>query len=142
LGFVSGKGTSTEINSYNFTDKNLAPGVYTYRLKQTDFDGTSRYHKLTQNVEVSVPEKFEVMQNYPNPFNPSTKISFSIPSDQIVSVKIYNSLGEETAVLVNNILKAGFYEYEFNAKGLSSGVYYYEVKWGNSSATRKMMVLK
>ncbi len=79
IGFVEGKGTTTEINNYTFTDENLSNGKYKYRLKQIDFDGTFEHSKEIE-VEINSPEVFYLHQNYPNPFNPVTKIKFTIPN--------------------------------------------------------------
>jgi len=78
IGFVDGKGTTTEKSYYSFTDKNLEPGSYKYRLKQIDLDGT---YKFSNEIEVEIISlsKFELSQNYPNPFNPATKIKYRIP---------------------------------------------------------------
>ena len=77
----------------------------------------------SQSNEVSL--KFELNQNYPNPFNPTTKISYSIPLLEFVSLKVYDLLGKEVATLVNDQKHAGKYEVTFNATDLSSGVYFY-----------------
>ena len=90
----------------------------------------------------AVPKKFVLNQNYPNPFNPSTKISFSTPSRNIVTVKIYSILGEEIATLVNEEVAAGEYATLFDASGLSSGMYFYTVTAGPYVQTKKMLFLK
>ena len=70
-----------------------------------------------------IPQGFHLFQNYPNPFNPSTSIKFSIPNEEFVSLKVFNSLGEEVAVLINETKPAGNYSISFNASSLTSGVY-------------------
>lgn len=142
IGFVNGKGTSTEINNYSFTDKDLAAGVYNYRLKQIDFDGTYKYYLLNESIEVGIPDEFTLSQNYPNPFNPSTTIEFSLPKDAKVKLVIYNSIGEEVATLVNNQLSAGYYKYNWNASDLTSGIYYYKLISDDGFLVKKMMLLK
>jgi hypothetical protein len=89
-----------------------------------------------------VAKKFSLGQNYPNPFNPTTKINFTIPESGNVTLKIYNSLGEEVSILMNGELKAGTYEANFNASNLSSGIYFYSLRTGNFSETKKMLLLK
>jgi|GEM_PF-2845124 len=89
-----------------------------------------------------VPTSFSLSQNYPNPFNPSTKISFSVIESGLVTLKIYNVLGQEIATLINNELTSGVHEVEFSASNLPSGVYIYKLENGNSSITKKMMLLK
>ncbi len=85
---------------------------------------------------------FELEQNYPNPFNPSTTISFVIPGNQKVSLKIYNILGQEVATLVNKNLKAGKYNYTWNAKGMASGTYIYSLTTDKYQQAKKMILLK
>lgn len=80
--------------------------------------------------------------NYPNPFNPSTKICFTIDGDNVTSLKIFNSLGQEIKELVNKKLNAGYYEYQFDAKNLPSGIYYYELRSGDRREINKMMLVK
>lgn len=109
-----------------------------------------------------VPENFNLMQNYPNPFNPSTKIHFVIPNEvrnledfssqaprndnALVTLKVYDVLGKEVATLINEEKLAGIYEVDFNAStiggGLSSGVYFYQLKAGDFINTKKMVLLK
>ncbi|MFZ1291129.1 MAG: DUF4397 domain-containing protein [Melioribacteraceae bacterium] len=93
------------------------------------------------NIEV-VPETYLLNQNYPNPFNPSTKISFSIPNPEKVSLKIYNILGSEISTLINKELNAGNYEFDFNASNLASGTYIYKLNAGKFSQTRIMNLIK
>ena len=103
----------------------------------------SKYNLITDvEDETVVPVKFNLSQNYPNPFNPSTKINFSIPESGIVSLKIYDILGSEIAVIVNEQLSPGNYEVEFNAKNLSSGTYFYQLRAGNYLKNQKMILLK
>lgn len=85
---------------------------------------------------------FTLEQNYPNPFNPSTRISFTINSDQLVSLKVYNTIGEEVSTLVNSNLASGTYNINFDAAGLSSGLYLYRLESGDQSQVKKMMLLK
>ncbi len=89
-----------------------------------------------------LPAKFELVQNYPNPFNPTTTIEFSLPKAGQVSLKVYNVLGQEAAVLVDEPKSAGNYSIEFNAGNLPSGVYFYKLTHQNGSETRKMMLIK
>jgi hypothetical protein len=94
-----------------------------------------------------IPGKFSLSQNYPNPFNPSTSIQYAVSSRQFVSLKIYDVLGNEIAILVNEELPAGEYEVEFNShsgevRNLVSGIYFYLMTAGSYSATKKMILLK
>ena len=141
IGFVGGYGTTTEPNSYSFTDNNLSSGNYEYRLKQIDFDGSYEYSNVVE-VEVNAHLQFALNQNYPNPFNPTTQIEYTIPKDGYVSLKVYNALGQEVANLINGIQKAGSHDVTFNASNLSSGVYYYRIESDNKVLVKKMMVVK
>jgi hypothetical protein len=96
---------------------------------------------IENNSEIT-PVDYTLSQNYPNPFNPATAINFSIPKSELVTLKIYNILGNEVATLVNENLPAGAYRYNFDAKNLASGVYLYELKTGNFKEIRKMNLLK
>ena len=86
--------------------------------------------------------KYELAQNFPNPFNPSTKINFSIPKESVVKLAVYDMLGKEVEVLVNDSKKAGSYSVEFNAGRLSSGIYFYKIETDGFIETKKMMLVK
>ena len=139
--FLKGNGTTTELKSYYYIDKNLSAGKYSYRLKQIDLDGSFQYSNII-DVEVGVPNEFSLSQNYPNPFNPVTKINYSIPTTSFVTLKVYDVLGTEITTLVNEVQPAGYKEVKFNASSLSSGVYIYRLSVENYISTKKMMVVK
>ena len=88
------------------------------------------------------PQKFSLEQNYPNPFNPSTTINYLIPELSFVTLKVYDVLGNEIATLVNEEKLSGQYEIDFDATGIPSGIYFYRLKAGSYSATKKMLYLK
>ncbi len=91
----------------------------------------------------AIPEVFTLEQNYPNPFNPTTSISFYLPTDEFVTLKIFNILGQEVKTLIKNeYLESDYYEVDFDASVLSSGVYFYKLDAGDLSKTKKMMLLK
>jgi hypothetical protein len=141
VGFVAGSGTTSELRNYSYSDDNLTSGDYTYRLKQIDLDGSSKYSNEVE-VQVSVPSVFALDQNYPNPFNPSTVIKYSIPADQQVKLNVYNLLGENVMTLVNRVEKAGQHEVNFNASNLASGVYFYKLEAGVNTSIKKMILMK
>jgi len=89
-----------------------------------------------------IPESFSLKQNYPNPFNPSTKITYQIPELSFVSIKVFDVLGNEMATLVSKELTTGEYEIEFKSTGLTSGIYFYQLKAGKFIQTKKMVFLK
>jgi hypothetical protein len=88
------------------------------------------------------PNDYKLMQNVPNPFNPATSISYSIPKDNFVTLKVYNMLGQEVASLVNEFKKAGEHTFEFYGGNLSSGVYFYKLTAGDFVSTKKMILNK
>ncbi len=142
IGFVPGFGTSSEPRAYSFTDADLTPGTYYYRIKQTDFSGTYTYYDLDVAVVVSAPDRFDLAQNYPNPFNPVTSIQYSVAKETDVSLVVFNSIGQEVAVLVNETQQPGKYTVNFNAQNFSSGVYYYKINAGEFVSVKKMILLK
>jgi len=152
IGFVSGNGTTTEPQSYSFVDENLSSGIYKYRLKQIDYDGTFTYLPTGQagsnEIEVEItPSEFALEQNYPNPFNPSTSIQYAIGNKQFVQLKVYDVLGNEIATLVNEEKSAGSYEVEFDVAqdsrpAIASGIYFYKLQAGEFIQTKKMILIK
>lgn len=141
VAFVEGKGTTIEQNNYRFVDAGLTSGKYNYRLRQVDFDGTTSYSDEIE-IEVIAPVEFALEQNYPNPFNPVTTIKYSLASDEIVELSIYNLLGQKVATLVNQFQEAGYYELQFDATRFASGVYFYRIDAGNFNSIKKMILLK
>lgn len=93
-------------------------------------------------AELITPTEFQLYQNYPNPFNPNTRIRFSVAQQQLVQIKIYDVLGKELAVLVNDILPVGNHERTWNASAYASGIYYYRITAGSFTENRKMILLK
>src|ERR1035437_1745521 len=140
IGFISGHGNSNSPNNYSFIDNKPLSGKSQYRLKQIDKDGAFKY---TNAIEVvSVILKYDLAQNYPNPFNPSTLITYSIPKSSNVMVKVYNVLGKLITTLVNENQEAGIYKINFDARGLSNGVYFYKIQAGSHTSVKKMLLLK
>ncbi len=146
VGYVAGNGTVTETKNYNFTERVSAPGHYSYRLKQIDFNGNTEYFVLNGEVEVGIPSVYAVSQNYPNPFNPTTKIDYDIPYDGKVSILLFDISGREVGKLVNEVKTAGYYTVQFNGSNLSSGMYFYRITaTGNNQnfvQTKKMILIK
>lgn len=142
IGFIRGKGTTAETQSYTFNDENLTSGKYSYRLKQVDFDGTSEYSNVV-TVVIGSPLSFDLSQNYPNPFNPSTTINFTLPERTNVNIKVYNILGSLITEIISEVKDPGAYSVNFNAQALSSGIYVYKLSTGSGKEmSRKMTLLK
>ena len=131
-------------------------GIYSYMKKITNLWADPSL-KLKYDVTVDVdkdnetfPDDYVLYQNYPNPFNPTTKIKYTIPSVetrhasslQMVTLKVYDVLGNEVATLINEEKAAGEYEVEFNARNLPSAVYFYQLKAGSFVETKKMILVK
>ena len=143
IGFREGDGTTSEPQQYSYKDNLSEFGAATlyYRLKQFDFVGNYEYSNV---IEIYLaPSEFSLEQNYPNPFNPSTTISYQLPVNSFVSLKVYDIIGNEIATLVNEEKLAGKYEVEFSTVvGYASGVYYYTLKAGKFIQSKKMILLK
>ena len=142
IGFVEGQGTVTKLNTYTYSDIVGKLGTYYYRLKQVDFDGSFEYSAVIQ-VDVSeAPADYALRQNYPNPFNPTTTINYQIPEAGIVTLSVYNLLGEKIADLVNEFKETGAYNVSFNARDLASGIYIYTLNVNGTSISKKMQLMK
>lgn len=143
IAFVQGNGTTTQPKSYSYSDRNLADGKYSYRLKQIDLDGTFDYSKVVEvNINSNTVNQFELAQNYPNPFNPTTAIKFNLPEGGNVKLSVYNLLGQEVATLVNGFKEAGSHTVNFDASNLNSGIYLYKIQANGFTQTRKMTLIK
>lgn len=94
------------------------------------------------NVSSVVPENYSLLQNYPNPFNPNTNIQFSIPNSGFVSLTVYDVLGKEVSVLVSEQLASGTYRADFEGNNLNSGIYFYTIRAGSYSETKRMILIK
>ncbi|KAB2920659.1 MAG: hypothetical protein F9K22_14870, partial [Bacteroidetes bacterium] len=105
IGFIAGHGTTNAPQSYSFVDNNTS-GAVLYRLKQVNNDGSFTYSSAVE-VTVAAPVQYSLNQNHPNPFNPATTISYSLPAAGFVSLKVYDILGKEVAVLVHETQNAG-----------------------------------
>ncbi|MCX6149418.1 MAG: T9SS type A sorting domain-containing protein [Ignavibacteriales bacterium] len=132
-------------NGLTWAMEERAPGdtVINLRLEHfSKFGGGGKTLVTKVEDQNNKPTVFNLAQNYPNPFNPSTKISFSLPSDGYVSLKLYNTLGSEVETLSSEFKKAGNYEVTFNASRLNSGVYFYTLRYNNLTQSRKMILIK
>jgi C1A family cysteine protease len=143
IGLRKGNGTTTEPQDYSYTDdiRGINASSLQYRLKQVDFNGSHSFSRIL-TVDNLAPNGFNLEQNYPNPFNNSTVIRYSVSENGPVELRVYNTLGEEVAKLVNGMKKIGSYEVVFNTKNLPSGVYIYELKTNGFIQMKKMILLK
>ena len=147
MSFKNIKTSEKQTAQFYFNISDNAPigkeGVIKFRTS----DNSNRSWYKTYNVKVTPPKIFEVYQNYPNPFNPTTTIKYSIPQDAIVTIKVFNVLGEEVSLLVNKEMKTGIHEVVFDATNLSSGFYFYLIEAKGVDGTKyfdakKMVLLK
>ena len=155
--------TTSDFNG-RYSLNNLAPGKYTIATSKIDFESAAKSNiildynsNMQQQVNINmspvnvteIKEKpntqiknFELYQNYPNPFNPVTTIGYQIPSNTMVTLKVYNIIGQEISTLVSEYQSAGTYKVEFDASELNSGIYFYKLNAGNITLMRKMVVIK
>jgi hypothetical protein len=141
IGFVQGHGNSNSPKNYSFTDSSPIAGKVQYRLKQLDTDGKYEYSSAV-GINIATPANFLLAPNFPNPFNPSTKISYCLPIDGFVRLKVYDVLGREVSSIVNEIEKAGSYSVTFDGSRLASGVYICRMSSGNYNSSIKMIIMK
>ena len=142
IGYVDGHGTINTQQNYSFKDNSLNTGRYSYRLKQIDYNGNFEYFELSNEVAIGVPNRYLLAQNYPNPFNPVSIINYQLAINSFVTLKVYDLTGKEVASLVNEVKDAGYYTVQFDAKGLSSGTYFYKLSTDKFSDVKKMVVVK
>ncbi|MCC6395451.1 MAG: M6 family metalloprotease domain-containing protein [Bacteroidetes bacterium] len=148
--FVPGHGTSVASHVYTFVDSSATQGRWAYRLKQIDLDGTVH---LSEPVLVdlattdagddpALPTTYTLQQNYPNPFNPNTIITYALPASAYVQLCVLDVLGREVSRLVDGTRTAGTYRVDYDAAGLSSGVYFYRLSTSEFTQTRRMLLVK
>ncbi len=144
---IPGNGTTLDPHDYTWTDVNVPAGTWYYRLKQVDLDQTEHFSEgilpsgVTGVHEKPLPTEFSINQNYPNPFNPTTKIEYAVPKQSQVRIEVYNLLGQRVTTLVNDVKSAGYHTVEFNATGISSGLYFYRMTTAGTQTFLKKMIL-
>ncbi len=134
---LSGRVVQTRVSE----DVEMYAGLY-----ENTSDGAKIYKRTftvgVENINSEIPSDFTLEQNYPNPFNPSTTIQFSIPEQSLVTLEVFNTLGEKVTTLVSEELTAGSYKYDWNADNLASGIYLYKLQTPTFTESRKMALLK
>ena len=139
--FVPGSGTTTGVHHYSYSPASNG----SYRLRQVDLDGESHF---TESLLVvvdqgnSVPGDFQLSQNWPNPFNPSTAIRFALPCASNVTLAVFNSLGEQVAILAKGPYGPGYHEVMFDGTRASTGVYFYRLQAGRFTDTKRFMLVR
>lgn len=142
--------SSSSYHSFSYSSSNTPPVwtfygvqgktgyIFLYLVRAYVTTGVTGIEKT---IELT-PKEFTLSQNYPNPFNPSTTIDFALPKTEKVTVKIFNQLGQQVAVLANSDFSAGNHQLNFDGAGLSSGIYYYRIEAGSFTQTKKMILMK
>ncbi len=133
--FLTKSGSIVEVVASDTTAPNSG-------IIQTDGATWSINGTVGVEKEDQIPTKYSLSQNYPNPFNPSTTIHFSVPSSEFVTLKVFDVLGSEVAILINEEKSAGNYEVDFRASQFTSGVYFYTINAGSFIETKKMILMK
>jgi hypothetical protein len=136
---VNGAGNSEVKQTYSFTDSDLKPGKYYYRLKQIDFNADHKYSK-TIYANINSALIYNLGQNYPNPAKQSTVINYTVPAKSNVNISLYDMQGRVIKSLVNGILEAGSYTYTLNVGNLTNGMYFYKMQTDDFSATKRLIV--
>ena len=131
---------TTKVSNEFYVDVVNTPPPQASMVADNNTSNTMKLEK--ENVEVQAPTSYLLNQNYPNPFNPTTKISYSLPEANFVTLKIYDMLGREVSTLVNETKPAGTFEVEFDASKLSSGTYVYKLNAGGYQTVKKMTLTK
>jgi uncharacterized protein (TIGR03790 family) len=148
LGFIQGKGTTTEPQTYTYLDENVSTSSIQYRLEQIDNDGLIYYFgpiTLSPNSmkeSIALQKTFMLYPNYPNPFNPTTEIKFTLQNKGKVTLKVYNSVGQEVDELINGEINEGTHSIKFDGSNLASGIYYSVMQSDNKILTQKMILIK
>ena len=156
LNIASGFPSPTLVNRVNEATAELSSSVLGFRSSTSGHSGgvffagfgpTNLYFNSSNLVSdvrdlPGTVEKYSLAQNYPNPFNPSTKIRFSVPEQTNLTLKIYNTIGQEVASLFNGEIAAGNHEVNFDASNLSSGIYFYRIQSPSFNSTKKMILIK
>jgi hypothetical protein len=146
--FIPGHGTTNETQRYSYLDVTATRGIWYYRLKQIDLDGSIHYSDgirvdmLTGVLEEEIPTVFSLSQNYPNPFNPSTIIRYGLPYEASVRLTVYNLLGQQVAEPVNEHQRAGYHDVVFRGDGFASGLYFYRLDAGKYTSVKRLMLVK
>jgi hypothetical protein len=140
-----GVSNSTNYEMVDVAGSVTPPGNATsenYRVNAGFLPGTTILTEVEKLEVADLPTEFKLFQNYPNPFNPVTTIEYSVKNNSNVLLKIYDILGREVVILVNENHQPGFYKVSFDSKNLASGVYFYNIRMDDFKAVKKMSVLK
>lgn len=146
LGTVPIQHSETNAGNFYFEDKNVPVGTFYYRIKQVSISGNYHYSEHVE-VSISIPQKIKLQQNYPNPSNPATVIEYQLPQNMSVNLQIYDVLGHEIKILVNEHQTAGYYSIVWDGTDkagapAASGVYLYALETDNYRVIKKMTLMR
>ncbi|MBK7106506.1 MAG: T9SS type A sorting domain-containing protein [Ignavibacteriae bacterium] len=133
------------VTSFNSFILGIGQGATATSLHLTDIQATMTDEVIVTDIEATssgIPTSYSLGQNYPNPFNPTTTIEFALPKDSEVKIVVYDILGREVANLIKGDLKAGYHQVNFNAVNFASGIYFYSIKAGDFTSTKKLVLMK
>ena len=146
---IHGNPDNLTTHEYSFSDKNISNGTtYWYKIESISVDGSGEFFGPVSSVgSLPIPEEFGLSQNYPNPFNPETTINYQLPENCKVTIRIYNLLGKEIKVLVNENKQAGYFDVIWDGKdsfgsAVSSGIYIIQIQAGSYNEIRKATILR
>jgi hypothetical protein len=146
IGFVAGRGSSTQPKEYRFVDPvsttHRSVGRVQYRLRQVDTDGSASYSPMVDVYFDAVPQDITLYQNYPNPFNPTTTVAYQLSQQGHASLHVYNALGELVSTLVDEEKSAGAHQKTLSADQLPTGTYIYRLSAGGQVVEKKMTVVR
>jgi hypothetical protein len=136
-------GTSCLIKGALWTNGEISIGGSSkiYYIDNSLSKESGNSNNVTELTQV-IPNEFVLDQNYPNPFNPSTEIRYQLPENGHVKLEIYDVIGNLVTTLIDQEMNAGYHSINWNASGLSSGIYFYRISSGNFVATKKLMLMK
>ena len=141
---LTGQGNSSTSFEYSYSDESVeSETTYWYKLADLDYSGIISFHEpISVSTPKAFPTDFKLQQNYPNPFNPQTTIAYNLPRSSVVSIQIFNSLGEKVKTLYSGLQTSGSHEIVFDGNFLPSGIYFYQITTKDFSQTNKCLLLK
>jgi hypothetical protein len=140
--YLTGRGAGHNNTEANTTLSVFEEGNISGTIPPVYFDAQQVNTRDEKSENIPLPDDFFLEQNYPNPFNPVTKISFAIPLQEHVTIKVFDILGRQVEVLMSDIKAPGYYSINFNAADFPSGTYFYEIRAGNFVEVKKMILMK
>lgn len=127
---------------YEYTDSNLKPGTYNYRLKHIKDNEQYEYYDLREPILINTPSKYSMSQNFPNPFKTATKIKIELPYEEYITLNLFDTNGREVANIFSGFMSSGTHEIQFNNESLPPDIYYYKLIAGSFADMKIMEVFR